>query len=539
MKIMALILARGGSKRIPRKNIKTLGGKPLIAYTIEGAKQSRYVNRIIVSTDDPEIAAVSEQYGAEAPFLRPKEISQEASTELDAFRHALSFLKNEEGYVPDLIVKLFATAPFRKTESIDKAIDLLLANPEADGVRSVKLCSEHPYKMWILGADGYLQSFIPLKQKPKEAHTLSYQILPTIYIQNANIDVTRPANIWKKNSIIGSRILAYVMDEFESVDINTPIDFSLAETLIETQKNGDNVSMVIIDEDLEAYTPYLGVDLDCIVCNSRENMEWAQYASYKAVKCASCGLVWIKPFLNDTGRQEYYRDYIGMRFRDKVKTEQRQIQYQIDKKFIESFLDKGRVLDIGCSGGFFLGVLSSTFEKHGVEIDAAAVDYARTTYDFGENIVCEDLFNTFYEQESFDLVILRGVIEHMPNPHQVIEKVGALTKPGGFCYISATPNVDAFCADLYREKWNQFHPIRHLFYFNVDTLSQLFRKVGMECIAKDFPYMGTPYANIETDHLEVMRTMELKQQNRFDEVKRSPAFWGNMMNLVFKKAEGN
>lgn len=231
MKILCLILARGGSTRIPRKNIKELGGYPLIYYAIQAAQKSKYINRIIVSTDDEEIAQIAKKYGAEAPFYRPKEISKEDSTELEAFEHALNWLKEREGYVPDLIVKLFPIAPFRKAESIDKAIELMLANPQADSVRSVRLCSEHPYKMWVI-KDNRLRSLIPLEQKPKEAHTLSYQVLPTVYIQNACIDVMKPSNIWDKRSITGTEIIPFVMDEIESIDINTPLDFLLAETVL-------------------------------------------------------------------------------------------------------------------------------------------------------------------------------------------------------------------------------------------------------------------------------------------------------------------
>jgi len=235
MKILCLILARGGSKRIPKKNIKKLGGKPLIAYAIECAKNSKYINRIIVSTDDKKIAAIAKNYGAEVPFLRPKNISQEYSTELEAFEHALGWLKDNENYIPDLIVKLFPTSPFRRAETVDKAIELILSHPEADSVRSIRLCSEHPYKMWRI-EDGWLKSFIPFEQKPPEAHTFSYQVLPKVYIQNAAIDVTRPSNIWKKRSITGTKILPLVMDEIESFDINTPLDFIVAKTLLKQQK---------------------------------------------------------------------------------------------------------------------------------------------------------------------------------------------------------------------------------------------------------------------------------------------------------------
>jgi len=231
MKILCLILARGGSVRIPKKNIKRLGRYPLIYYTIQAAKKSKYINRIIVSTDNKEIAQVAKKYGAEVPFYRPKEISKEDSTELQAFEHALGWLQENEGYVPDLIVKLFPTTPFRTTESIDKAVELMLANPDADSVRSVTRCSEHPYKMWTVEGNR-LRSFVPLEQKPREAHTLSYQVLPTVYIQNACIDVTKPSNIWEKKSITGAHIIPFVMDEIESIDINTPLDFLLAKIVL-------------------------------------------------------------------------------------------------------------------------------------------------------------------------------------------------------------------------------------------------------------------------------------------------------------------
>lgn len=230
MKILCLILARGGSTRIPKKNIKKLGGYPLIYYTIKAAQKSKYVNRIIVSTDDKEITRVARKYGAEVPFYRPKKISKVDSTELEAFEHALGWLKKNEEYIPNLIVKLFPTSPFRTTESIDKAIELLLANPKADSVRSVTSCSEHPYKMWVI-MNNRLCSFVPLKQKPREAHTLPYQVLPKVYIQNAAIDVTKPSNIWGKKSITGTEIIPFVMDEIESLDVNTPLDLLLAKII--------------------------------------------------------------------------------------------------------------------------------------------------------------------------------------------------------------------------------------------------------------------------------------------------------------------
>jgi len=227
--ILCLILARGGSKRIPGKNIKPLGGKPLIAWTIECAKACKHVMRVIVSTDDPAIASVATQYGAEVPFLRPAEISEDRSKEIDAFRHALQWLNVNECYRPDIIVKLFPTSPFRKPGSVDKAIDLLLADSMADSVRSVVKCKEHPYKTWSIIGNRMIP-FVPDDGycKVKDSHVLAYQQLPEVYVQNASIDVLRAENI-SIGSITGDDIIPLVMDEDESIDINTPNDFLLAE----------------------------------------------------------------------------------------------------------------------------------------------------------------------------------------------------------------------------------------------------------------------------------------------------------------------
>lgn len=234
MKILAFIPARGGSQRIPNKNIKLLHGKPLMAYTIEAAKKSRHINRIVVSTDSEEIAAVARDYGAEIPFLRPKDIARTDSTEMQFFEHALDWFEKNENYQPDLIVLLYPTSPFRKPESIDKAIEKILQHPEADSLRSVRLCSEHPYKMWVI-QDRYLNPFV--EGKDANIHTLSYQLLPTVYIQNASIYITKPATIKEQKSPTGNIIIPFIMEETESIDINNPIDFDFAEMVMRGSRN--------------------------------------------------------------------------------------------------------------------------------------------------------------------------------------------------------------------------------------------------------------------------------------------------------------
>lgn len=227
--ILALIPARGGSKRVKNKNIRLLEGKPLIAYTIEAAKQSKCINRIIVSTDSKRIAKVAREYGAEAPFLRPSEIATPESTEFEFHLHALKWLKENEGYEPNLIVNLYPTSPFRKVSTIDKAIEKMLSHPEADSLRTVKRCSEHPYKMWT-SSEKYLSPFV--SSKNSNIHTLSYHLLPEVYIQNASIYITRPRVIYKYKSTIGKKVMGFIMPEDESFDINTPRDFLIAELMV-------------------------------------------------------------------------------------------------------------------------------------------------------------------------------------------------------------------------------------------------------------------------------------------------------------------
>ena len=160
--------------------------------------------------------------------MRPESIAQSDSTEMQFFEHALDWLEQNERYVPDLIVLLYPTSPLRKSESIDRAIEEMMKHPEADSLRSVTLCSEHPYKMWVK-EDGYLKPFV--KGEDRNVHTLSYQLLPTVYIQNASIYITRPETIRQKKSPTGDVILPFVMDELESVDVNNPRDFELAEII--------------------------------------------------------------------------------------------------------------------------------------------------------------------------------------------------------------------------------------------------------------------------------------------------------------------
>ncbi|VAW38778.1 N-acylneuraminate cytidylyltransferase [hydrothermal vent metagenome] len=230
--ILGLITARGGSKTVPRKNIKELAGKPLLAYTIEEARKTGLITRLVISTDCEEIATVAREYSCEVPFLRPSEFADDHVQDLPVFEHALGWLREEEGYAPDMIVHLRPTAPLRRVEHIEGAIETLISHPGADSVRSVCLAPKHPLKMWRIEEER-LRSYIPAEVSGiKESYNYPRQKLPEAYVQNGSVDVIRTATIAEKRSMSGDLMIPYLMDEEDSINIDTFMDFKMAEILL-------------------------------------------------------------------------------------------------------------------------------------------------------------------------------------------------------------------------------------------------------------------------------------------------------------------
>lgn len=237
--VCAIIPARGGSKGIPKKNIVPVAGKPLLTYSIESAQASTYIERVIVSTDDEEIAKVAVSWRAEVPFMRPIELAEDTVLDLPVFQQALTWLEEHENYKPKIIVHLRPTSPLRKTAQIDEAIELLLANPKADSVRSVSVPSQHPYRMFSIGKDGFLHPL--LKTEHKQPYLLRRQELPPVYWYNCVIDVTRHKTIFGKQSMTGKYIVPYIMDSKFVVDIDSPDDLLVAEAKVRLfKKKGRN-----------------------------------------------------------------------------------------------------------------------------------------------------------------------------------------------------------------------------------------------------------------------------------------------------------
>jgi N-acylneuraminate cytidylyltransferase len=240
MKVLAIIQARGGSKGVPGKNIKLLAGKPLIAWTIEAAKNAKTVNRVIVSTDDQGIADVAKSFGAEVPFLRPAEFATDNAKSLGLLRHALDWFRGKENYIPDIVVQLKPTNPLRTAEHIDACIASFLESPDIDSLITVTKSPAHPLKTWKFNNE-LLTPFVPEEVYGiKEAAKQPRQSLPEAFVQNSCVHVISPSTILEKNSSIGRKVKGFVMEREDSMNIDTAFDFEVAELLMKKRSRNGN-----------------------------------------------------------------------------------------------------------------------------------------------------------------------------------------------------------------------------------------------------------------------------------------------------------
>jgi CMP-N-acetylneuraminic acid synthetase len=221
--ILALIPARGGSKGLPRKNILPVGGKPLIAWRIESALACNAIDRVIVSTDDEEIADVARRFGADVPFLRPPEIAQDETPMLDVTLHLLDWLTEDADY----LLLLQPTSPLCGADDLQNAITLA-RQKNANAVVSVAEVSKHPYWMKTINPDGYLQNFLPEAQTP-----IRRQDLPVAYALNGAIYLIRPEILRAERTFVPAQTLPYIMPPERSLDVDSAWDLQLVNLILQ------------------------------------------------------------------------------------------------------------------------------------------------------------------------------------------------------------------------------------------------------------------------------------------------------------------
>lgn len=227
MKVVALICARGGSKGLPGKNIRPLAGQPLIAWAIGQARAVKRIDRVIVSTDSVEISEVAREAGAEVPFLRPAELAQDNSPEWLVWRHALHYLKESDGAYPDALIVVSATAPLRAVEDLERCLDEYKKGG-ADMVITVTDAHRSPYfNMVKVYADGTVGLVIP-----PESAIIRRQDAPVVYDQTTVAYVARPEFVMTRSGIFEGKVRHVHIPVERALDIDTPLDFRIAECLL-------------------------------------------------------------------------------------------------------------------------------------------------------------------------------------------------------------------------------------------------------------------------------------------------------------------
>ncbi len=287
---------------------------------------------------------------------------------------------------------------------------------------------------------------------------------------------------------------------------------------------------------LAAFSEHLIPAVSCNLCGSLKRKEWARIEPIIAYKCDDCGLVYHDPQLTDKGRNLFYASGYFELQNDPADALARNKMYEVEINFLEKYARCGKILDVGCGGGFLLNKFGSLWEKYGIEFDHSAVENARRVFnlDVKEGEANEAVFPDVF----FDVIVLRGVIEHMAEPKKMLKHLVRFLKSGGLLYITSTPNVESLCAELYREKWNLF-TADHQIHFPKRTIIELGKELGMSLLDSAYFYLETPYSSEIEDYRKIIGDSNLIAVGKKDEASSSPAFYGNMFSLIFKKNSQN
>ncbi len=225
-KIIAVITARGGSRGVPGKNIKDLGGKPLIAYSIEVAKKSNLISHLIVSTDDEEIANIAKGYGADIPFMRPTELSSDTAGHVEVMQHAVGFMEEKLAITFDHIVILQPTSPFRLVEDIDETLRILMESDADSGVSMMELEGDHPVKIKKMDGNRVLPYCV------SESEGVRRQDLPKAYKRSSAVYAVKRDILMNQGMIFGDDVVGHVVPGERSIDIDTEYDWLRAEYML-------------------------------------------------------------------------------------------------------------------------------------------------------------------------------------------------------------------------------------------------------------------------------------------------------------------
>ena len=279
---------------------------------------------------------------------------------------------------------------------------------------------------------------------------------------------------------------------------------------------------------------YIGKRKPCIICKEDEFTKYAEEGYFQALKCGKCGMISVNPHYSEEGLDKFYSSFYQDRSTKNDLSILRKSMYEEDKNWIHSFIKSGKVLDIGCSDGSFLSFFNEElWDRHGIDLTSDALNIAkkRKIKTYQGKIWNKDVGG------DYDLVMMRGTIEHFLDPIAVLKKCSEILKPGGILFITATPDGNSFAFNVYRHKWRLFTPYNHIHFFTVDLLTNILNDMNCNLIARHYQYEETPYANQENDFNQIIDDIEkIKLEGGREGIGLSPPFPGSMFTAAWKKA---
>jgi CMP-N,N'-diacetyllegionaminic acid synthase len=434
---VAIIPARGGSKGIPGKNVRIVGGKPLVAHSIIAARTC--VDAVYVSTDDEAIADIARRYGAHV-IERPANLANDTATSESALLHALDVLRSRE-IEPTTVVFLQATSPLRRPDDVAKA----LATFRERGADSLFSATTATGFMWRCGSDGPRALNYDPVSRPRR------QDAPMDVIENGSIYIFKPAILRQLGSRLGGKIAVHMMRAEDSFQIDEPWELDLMGWLFARDMRTEGTSQSI--------TPASRAYFARREPTAAPNYEGAYWGT-----------------ITDPDGKTRDRTAERQQHLDDLKAE---------LAFVRS-LQPGRVLDIGCGLGFLLSGIPERWEKHGVEVSGFAAERARAhgTIHHG------DLATAQYPACHFDVVVMHHVIEHVDHPSQLLREALRVLKPGGKL-ILGTPDFDGAMARRFGENYRLLHDPTHVSLFSNDSMHRFLRDHGLVIEHVDYPFFDT------------------------------------------------
>ena len=507
MNVLGVIPARGGSRGVVRKNLSTVAGRPLLAFTADAARASRRLTRVILSTDDPAIAETARSFGLEVPFMRPPELAADDTPMLPVLQHAAREMARS-GFAADAVVLLQPTSPLRRAEHIDRSVELL----ESTGADSVVSVVEVPHQfspVSVMRVDG--ERLRPYADAPT---VMRRQDKPRLYARNGPAVLAVRACVLERGSLYGEDCRPMVMSASESVDIDGPEDLALAEMLLagicgdalvipyrrpeeykpvdvtQLRPDGSYTQLIQkrthpIDELVRAHGRIpedLLTPRRCPTCGADAPLAELEKDHMRIVRCSMCDLVYVNPTFDEAHYQTVYRsaEYqeivrdLGIRSHEyRV---QRFGRERVDIMARHVMVARPCVLDVGCSTGFVVEAARDRgWEAIGLDLNPSAVEYGRGR---GLDLRNDALEDAGFEAGTFDVVCLFDVLEHLLDPVRTLRACTRLLRPGGIVFLYV-PNYDSASRLLMGADAHFIWPTHHLNYYTPATIRDLLRREGL------------------------------------------------------------